>query len=588
MSIVLIGLGPGKWYHSKGPYNEASADYECLFFYVDGLYRGDITFEIQYEMNNAALHYGDCSELYLSFFSESSINYLDSFNCQILIPNDDMPSTGNYEVHTYGTNNNDFPLYESEFKNPGYYTFSMYLDNSMLKFKPYNQYLEFSLISFGTDRHIFTDYAPKNHYYNAPVLAELRSEQFDYESTPKRFEKYKFFVFASCLVIAALIIFYTFRKDKKIRKSHIFYKPSIDTIYFRDIPSNLDPAFAAELVFCKQGKKEKKLYSDIYSAIILSLVRKGYIELNRINPVGNWIFSNIKISIKYTPGSITTNNIFNNAVLAEPLTPTEQRMFDLILRHSVGNEISMSLFQSRISNDYENTNSFISSIETAISNIGIYQGYFQKSNYKKIKSSVQNISTFMMAFGIIFITFINLVSYYSRLDLAFGGYTILGLILVISSLYLKHLSKNYVLLTQFGEDEYAKWRGLYNFLNSQTLMNERTVIDLPLWEQYLVYATAFGISDKVISALKIRCPNYESSSLLSNPYYSSTSFRYVGRSFRSATRTAYRTYYSGGSGFSGHGGYGGGGRGGGGGRRRSLTLNLHKIYLAFYVTGLKA
>ena len=42
--------GPGKWYHSKGPYNEESADYECLMIYVDGLYRGKYTFEIQYIM----------------------------------------------------------------------------------------------------------------------------------------------------------------------------------------------------------------------------------------------------------------------------------------------------------------------------------------------------------------------------------------------------------------------------------------------------------------------------------------------------------------------------------------------------------
>ena len=30
-------LGPGKWYHSPGPYNEYSRDYECVFFYIDGV-----------------------------------------------------------------------------------------------------------------------------------------------------------------------------------------------------------------------------------------------------------------------------------------------------------------------------------------------------------------------------------------------------------------------------------------------------------------------------------------------------------------------------------------------------------------------
>ena len=67
--------GPGKWYHSKGPYSEYLEQYECVFFYVNGLYREEVVFEIEYEMNNAALRYNDVSELYLSFYSEETINY---------------------------------------------------------------------------------------------------------------------------------------------------------------------------------------------------------------------------------------------------------------------------------------------------------------------------------------------------------------------------------------------------------------------------------------------------------------------------------------------------------------------------------
>ena len=135
-----------------------------------------------------------------------------------------------------------------------------------------------------------------------------------------------------------------------------------------------------------------------------------------------------------------------------------------------------------------------------------------------------------------------------------------------TTLCLKILSRKYILLTQFGEDEYAKWRGLYNFFNSATLLNERTVIELALWEQYLVYATAFGISEKVIKALNIRCPDVATSPVLRNPHYRSHVFIYSsGRAFRTATRSASFTGRSHSRGFGGHGGYGGGGRGGGGG-----------------------
>ena len=169
------------------------------------------------------------------------------------------------------------------------------------------------------------------------------------------------------------------------------------------------------------------------------------------------------------------------------------------------------------------------------------------------------IAKYFTIIGIILIVVVNFVLRQTYYDFAFGGFFILGFTCLLASLYLKKLAKKYILLTPFGEDEYAKWKGLYDFLNSETLMKERTIIELPLWEQYLVYATAFGISKKVISALKVRCPDMSSSVMLSNPYYTSRSFIYTSHSFRSAVRSASYSARSSSYGygsFGGHGGYG--------------------------------
>ena len=563
------GYGPGKWYHSEGPYNESARNYECVFFYVDGLYREKVTFEIEYEMNNAALRYGDCSELYLSLYSEETIKHLESYKAQILIPNEDMPSTGNYDAYTYGTNSNRFPFTESDTKNFGYHTFSFNLDEEDLRFRPYNEYIEFSLISYGADKHKFTDYATRNYYYNDDVLDELRQEQAEFDAVPEDYKKTKIIILLTCSAGAILIIIYDIKKDKKMRKEHIFYEPTMQIKYFRDIPSNLDPVFASNLVFCKN--KERKNDSDGYSSIMLSLVRKGYIELTRIDEQKDWTSNNVKIIVKHQPTPIMNDLLESQTIESEKpetLTPTEELYFNLIIRHSHGNEISVKDFQAKVSIDYENTNTFVKNIENSVVNIGVSQGYFQKADYEQPKRQTKSLSTAHGILGVILITLVNLILYQTHLDLAFGAFFILGIAFIFSSLYLRRLSKKYVLLTQFGEDEYAKWKGLYDFLNSETLMKERTVIELPIWEQYLVYATAFGISEKVITALKIRCPDMEMSPMLSNPYYRSRSFHYSCRSFRSVTRTASHIARSGG--YGGHGGYGGGGRGGGGGRRRSL------------------
>ena len=594
------GLGPGKWYHSKGPYDESRRQYECVFFYIDGTYRETVVFEIEYEMYNAALRWADSSELYISLFSESDVNHLKSFKGQILFPERKMPKKGNYYANTYGTNSHTFPFKESADINPGYYTFSFELDESQLKFRKYNEYIEFALVSFGEDKHIFTEYASKNLYYYNDMLSELKREQAEYEALPDKYKKTKIIALLLLSAGAALILIIISAANKSTKKKNIFYQPAMQMEYFRDIPSELDPNFASALAFCKH--KLKQNIQDGYSAVMLSLARKGYIELEKIINSRGWDFENVRIVVKYKPpqaeplpfanfpqygqqlppfanlsqyGQQTYNQQSSQQSYEQqppqeqpelnlkPLTQTEELYFNLILRHSYGTGISLVHFQQKVSSDYENTNFFVKNINNAITTIGVSQGYFQKADYLKPKKQIKGWVVTLGIFGVLITVIANLISYQTRLDFAFGGFFILGFGFIAGAVILNKLFSKYVLLTQFGEDEYAKWRGLYNFLNSETLMKERTFIELPLWENYLIYATAFGIAEKVIKALEIRCTNADESPILKRgSYYRTKRFRSrSGRgSFRTATRTASYTARSG-----GHGGYGGGGRGGGGG-----------------------
>ena len=555
------GYGPGKWYNSEGPYNEYLDQYECVLFYVDGLYREKVTFEIEYEMSNAALRYADCSELYLTMYSEETIKYLESFKAQILFPNKDMPAKEYYYAKAYGTNSHQVPFTESDTLNPGYHTFSIELDEADLRFKPYNQYIEFLLVSHGRDKQIFTEYAPRNYYSDDVYLEESRELQAEHELLPGEYMLLKILVLLLAILGIFVIFFLATLIIKIARKKHTFYETEMKFDYFREIPSNLDPNFAAYLVFIKhKSSKKLKNRKDGYSGILLSLIRKKYISVERIDMTKDWTPNNTKLIINQT------KNRLENTIILEPLTLTEKYYFDLIYRHARQNQISMKDFQSKVSADYTYTNSFVKNIESSIKKIGLHENYFQSANkFDSIKNLLRNWSIFFVIVGIAFITLVNICSYQTRLDLAFGAFFILGISFLLGANYLNKASKNSILLTQFGETEYAKWRGLYNFLNSETLMNEKELIELPLWEQYLVYATAFGISEKVIKALKIRCPEFEASPVLSTSYHGSSSFRYSSRSFNSATRSATRTYtrnsYSSGYGS----GYGYGGRGGGGG-----------------------
>lgn len=57
------------WHHSDGTGIYPDND-ESLLIYIPWTYREKMTFKIVYSMNNAALKYKDCSELYLSMYQE--------------------------------------------------------------------------------------------------------------------------------------------------------------------------------------------------------------------------------------------------------------------------------------------------------------------------------------------------------------------------------------------------------------------------------------------------------------------------------------------------------------------------------------
>ena len=586
--------GPGKWYHSEGPYSEFNRDYECLMLYIDDVYREEMVFEIEYIMYNPALRYGDCSELWLTFYSEETIKYLDSFKGEVLIKDSDMPRKGNYEATTYGTNNYDFPFTESTTLNPGYHTFSFDLDKSDLKFNKFNEYLEFTLVSFGNDYDSFTTYAPPNYYSNDLVLDELLEEKEEFFAAKGAYLRTKFILLLASAFISYYVVKNSAKIVSKIQTKYFFYIPNISYDYFREIPSDLDPNFAANLVFSRH--RPKKDASDEYAGVMLSLVRKGYIELEKTFEGYDWTPNNVRIVIKHEPPkpftypTVYTTSLYGDPVMTdvppsepvtenlEKLSKSEEIYFNLINKYAKGGEITLQSFQNKISYDYENTDTFLRNMENAVITIGINEGYFQKANYKQPKKYLDALAKRNAIIAAVLLIIVNYISSLTPLGYALGAYTLLAIGFGISAFYLHQVAKESLLLTQFGEDEYVKWRGLYNFLNSETLMSERTVVELPIWEKYLVYATAFGISDKVTKALEVRCPSFdlEVSPILRNPYYRTTYFRTTSRSFRRsvyrASHTArYGSSYGGSSygGFSrgsgGFGGYGGGGRGGGGG-----------------------
>lgn len=129
---------------------------------------------------------------------------------------------------------------------------------------------------------------------------------------------------------------------------------------------------------------------------------------------------------------------------------------------------------------------------------------------------------------------------------------------------------NEYLVSDNLREEAIKLKGLKNFLKEFTNIKNREAIEVNLFNEYLIFASIFGIADKVAKQFKKLYPDVVEN--LDIDYNSVTFINLFSSSSVSAASTAKaraEAYKSGGGGFSSSGGGGGsfGGGGGGGGFR---------------------
>ncbi len=132
-------------------------------------------------------------------------------------------------------------------------------------------------------------------------------------------------------------------------------------------------------------------------------------------------------------------------------------------------------------------------------------------------------------------------------------------------------SKEYI-VDQSMKEEAIKLKGLKNFLEEFSRIDDKEAIEVNMWEYYLIYAQILGIADKVAKQFKKLYPEIIDNPELGYTYTDIMFIHMVSHSgMHSATTSQQRaqSYSSGGGGFSSGGGGGGsfGGGGGGGGFR---------------------
>ena len=501
-------------------------------------------FNISYTIIDAVKNYSDCSEFYWQFISEESAIPAENVTGTITLPNN-VSNNEDFRVWAHG------PLNGNIFK-----TSNNTASFEVADLRSYTM-LEARIV---TPTYVFennenTSSSSKLSYILAQEQewAEEANRKRENQARMQRIGKIMtiaFFVLSNIGgIVLAIFLIRKIGKYKKQLEVAPNYKPSMPSKYYRDIPNDATPAEAAFLYYFKTSAMSLHI-SSVFSATMLNLCLKKYLSFEKV--------ANKKDEIKV---------IINPNISTDNLSKDEKDIFELLQKVSSTNEFTMKEFEKYCGKHSTAFNKVYNSLEPTAKKAQESLGNYDSKIIKEYNNYVAKVV------GFVFLLIISAVIMWA---------SVIPSIMCI--IYCSKLASRYNTLTQKGVDEKEKWVGLKNYMEDFSMMKEKEVPELILWEKYLVFATAFGIADKVLKQLKVVYPQLNDENYLhTNGYtylyfmaHSNMSTNFVSTLNNSISNTYSSINYSSGSG-SGGGFSGGGGFGGGGGRNGRTLSHLGTI-----------
>ena len=450
---------------------------------------GTRKYQLQYTIEDAITSYNDMQEFYWQFVEEGQNKIpVKNITGRIKLPKE-VNKIENLKVWGHGPLNGEIkPISKNE------------VEFKIKNLKP-NNMLEIRVVN--TDK-MFNSSENKIRKYNYLETLLKQEKNWANKANTKR-DSNKIF-FTVILSIYGIIIIFNGIKIKKYLDEKKKTTPKVQKLeYFRDIPRKgfSTPAEAIYLYkFNKERLSTDTIQSKSVAATILDLCLKKAISL-RVN--------NDKVYVK-----ILENN--------ENLKEDEKQIYKLL--QEVGKdkeEFEIEELKTFANSKYYRYSSYIDKFVNSARN-NLYkeklidkakeQEYNKFTNAEIKEVILRNIYEFMF----VFLIYSILPLFNIKLIFTFGFEYARGLfkflVYITPYVLLKlqvwklqdEIKENILVLTEKGAEEKEQWKGLKKYMLNFSLLNEKEVPDLILWEEYLVYATAFGISKKVIEQMKALYP----------------------------------------------------------------------------------
>ena len=510
---------------------------------------------ISYRVNDVITKYNDCAELYWQFLGNEFEISANKITGTIKLPAnvqhlEDLKVWGhtkylNGEVKVVSSDTVEFNLNNYKSKN----------------------YVEVRLTM---PTYLFENISSEN-ISQEEKLDDIIKEETEWANEAnarrdRRNKNFKLLILATILVNTSIGIMFS----KKIKKNKQFLEknpnilPEQQLEYYRELPDKEETPLEAVFIL-KTGYKQSCL-PNVFSATILNFALKGYV---RIEQEGKTI------------------KILLNKIKTDELTGDEKKVLEILRAASNNNELTMAELEKYIKNYPSKLMNLNSTFEKVSKTQASEKGKFDTNRFnKQIVYAEKNVGYIFILIIIIIASIFTIGYAYKNVQGMLITCTIISLaffivVTIINLILNMKITTSFNGFTQKGINEQEQWKAFKKYMEDFSYLDEKEVPELVLWEKYLVYATAFGIADKVLKQLKVKYPELNNQDTISNMVLFNAMYNANGlnanfiNSISTSTSRMYSSTYSSGSGSGG--GFSGGG--GFGGRWRWPEAEDNKIYL---------
>ncbi len=504
---------------------------------------------ISYTVKDVIKKYNDCAELYWQFVGSEFEISADSITGIIKLPN---KVSNKDELKVWG---------HTKYLNGEIYVTDLdIVEFNVNKYKSGN----FVEVRIAMPTYVMSKLENTSNINKIDSIIEQETEWANEANArrDRRNKNFKLLILATIFVNTSIGIMFS----KKIKKNKQFLEknpnilPEQQLEYYRELPDKEETPLEAVFIL-KTGYKQSCL-PNVFSATILNFALKGYV---RIEQEGKTI------------------KILLNKIKTDELTRDEKKVLEILRAASNNNELTMAELEKYIKNYPSKLMNLNSTFEKVSKTQASEKGKFDTNRFnKQIVYAEKNVGYIFLLIIIITASIFTIGYAYKNVQSMLITCTIISLaffiVVTIINLILNiKITTSFNGFTQKGINEQEQWKAFKKYMEDFSYLNEKEVPQLVLWEKYLVFATAFGIADKVLKQLKVKYPELNDpdtihSMILFNSMYNSNGFntKFINSINTSTSRMYSSTYSSGsggGGGFSGGGGFGGGG----GGRRWKIT-----------------